>query len=294
GADATNPEAVARIFEAKGRPSYNPLIVHASDLEMARSCVSTWPERAEVLAHHFWPGPLTMVLPRSAFIPDIVTAGRGTVGVRIPRPKVARAVIELARVPLAAPSANRSTRISPTDARHVRKELEGRVDLIIDSGPTSVGIESTVLDLTSDPPQVLRPGTITGSLLSGALGIEVVGQINVADGTSAHSSPGQMSIHYAPMTPTFRVQLDAWTTLPGSGRWALISIGSTPRIPGESRPTWHVRLPDPAVAEARLYAALHALDSRRLDFLVISTPPSEPVWVAIFDRIGRASRPWPG
>src|SRR4051794_10568595 len=134
GADATNPEAVARIYEAKGRPAINPLIVHASDMAMAQSCVASWPSQAEDLAQWFWPGPLTLVLPRSAMIPDIVSAGRETVGVRIPALRLARTLIAKVGRPIAAPSANRPNRISPTNAEHVRKDLDGRIAMILDSG----------------------------------------------------------------------------------------------------------------------------------------------------------------
>ncbi len=164
GADATNPEAVARIFEAKGRPSTNPLIVHVADKADALACVAEWPGRADRLADRFWPGPLTLVLPRSSIIPDIVTAGQETVGVRVPRSGVARWLILEAGCPVAAPSANRSTGISPTEARHVLKDLDGKVDLVLDSGPTGVGIESTVLDLsgtehpTAPPARCCDPG----------------------------------------------------------------------------------------------------------------------------------------
>ena len=156
GADATNPEAVARIFEAKGRPPTNPLIVHVEGKEAARPCVADWPARAEILADRFWPGPLTLVLPRSGIIPDIVTAGQETVGVRVPKPPIARWLILEAGRPIAAPSANRSNRISPTEARHVLKDLDGRIDLILDSGPTTIGIESTVLGIWNSCPRILR------------------------------------------------------------------------------------------------------------------------------------------
>ncbi len=157
GADATDPAAVTGIFEAKGRPAVNPLIVHADGLEMARSCVASWPEEARILAEACWPGPLTLVLPRSARIPNVVTAGRETVGIRVPDTRVARLLIARTGRPVAAPSANRSTGISPTLARHVLKDLDGRIDLILDSGPTALGLESTVVDLSRDSPRLLRP-----------------------------------------------------------------------------------------------------------------------------------------
>ncbi|WP_074313384.1 L-threonylcarbamoyladenylate synthase [Singulisphaera sp. GP187] len=295
GADATNPEAVARIFQAKGRPSFNPLIVHADRVEMARDCVLQWPESADILARCFWPGPLTLVLPRAAIIPDVVTAGRDTVGVRIPDSGVARALIEATGRPIAAPSANRSTGISPTEAWHVSNDLDGKIDLILDSGQTGVGIESTVLDLTTSPPRVLRPGSITVEQIREALGREVLGQADRPPEAQPHSSPGQMDVHYAPRTPTFRVEHVAVDALPREGRWVLISLGETSIADASSmgRPDRHIRLLTPTEAESSLYSHLQSIDLSGIDFLVIVPPPDEPRWLAIRDRIWRASRPWP-
>lgn len=294
GADATNPQAVARIYHAKGRPAFNPLIVHADRTEMARSCVSAWPEHADLLARRFWPGPLSLVLPRAATIAAIVSAGRDTVGLRIPRPNVARRLIEATGRPIAAPSANRSTGISPTEAGHVLKDLDGAIDLVLDSGPTGVGIESTVLDLTTVPPRVLRPGSITVEDLSAALGEVVLAPAGTAAGPGPHASPGQMDLHYAPRTPTYRVDRTGFTTLPGPGRWGLISIGPPASWPTTGAgPERHAQLSTPREAEAELYRRLHELDEAGLDYLVLVPPPVEPRWLAILDRIRRASRPWP-
>ncbi|WP_406695500.1 L-threonylcarbamoyladenylate synthase [Singulisphaera sp. Ch08] len=295
GADATNPEAVARIFLAKGRPSFNPLIVHADCVEMARDSVLEWPASADVLAREFWPGPLTLVLPRAANIPDVVTAGRETVGVRIPRSRVARALIQATGRPIAAPSANRSTGISPTEAWHVSNDLDGKIDLILDSGKTGVGIESTVLDLTTNPPRVLRPGSITVEQIREALQLEVLGQGAISPDSQAHSSPGQMDIHYAPRTPTFRIEREAFESVPREGRWVLIVLGETPSIdvPPGRRPDQQFHLQTPTEAESSLYSHLQAIDLSGVDFLVIVPPPDEPRWLAIRDRLWRASRPWP-
>ena len=198
GADATNPSAVARIFEAKGRPSTNPLIVHVADKADALACVAEWPDRADLLADRFWPGPLTMVLPRSSIIPDIVTAGQDTVAVRVPRAGVARWLIFESGRPIAAPSANRSTGISPTTAQHVIKDLDGKIDLILDSGQTTVGIESTVLDLSTDLPRVLRPGEVTLEQIAEVLGEWVEGPAGRTEPGDPARSPGQMAVHYAP------------------------------------------------------------------------------------------------
>ena len=169
GAIATQPAAVARIFAVKGRPAFNPLIVHVADIEQARQCAREWPEQAQRLAAQFWPGPLTLVLRRTAVIPDLVTAGKDTVALRAPAGAVARGLIERVRQPVAAPSANRSNAISPTRAEHVLADLDGQIDVVIDSGPTTLGLESTVLDLTGEFPRLLRPGPISRSDLELAL-----------------------------------------------------------------------------------------------------------------------------
>ena len=173
GAIATDPVAVARIFAAKERPAINPVIVHVASAGGAADCVAHWPPAAQRLAAQFWPGALTLVLPRSGIIPDQVTAGHHTVAVRAPAGKVARGLIARTGQPIAAPSANRANRISPTRADHVQADLDGRVDLIIDSGPTALGLESTVLDLTTTSPRLLRPGPISIKELENVLGVSV-------------------------------------------------------------------------------------------------------------------------
>src|SRR3954471_20812316 len=197
GADATNAAAVAGIFSAKGRPSYNPLIVHVADVTSASQYVTSWPDAAQTLVHRFWPGPLTIVLPKSARIPDIVTAGLPTVGIRIPNHPVALALIRAAGVPLAAPSANRSMHVSPTLGEHVAASLGAAPDLILDAGPVSVGIESTVLDLSTGVPTVLRPGMISIDDLRQVLGRVEVASGHAAEG-AARPSPGMMDRHYSP------------------------------------------------------------------------------------------------
>ncbi len=175
GANALEAGAVQAIFAAKERPPRNPVIVHVADAEAARALAAAWPERAGQLAERFWPGPLTLVLPKRPVVPDIVTAGGATVGLRVPAHRVALALLKAADVPIAAPSANRSSRVSPTTAAHVLADLEGRIDMILDAGPTSGGLESTVLDLTVEPPRVLRPGLVSVAQLE-----EVIGPVNVS------------------------------------------------------------------------------------------------------------------
>ena len=274
GADATDPAAVARIFEAKGRPDANPLIVHADGPDMARSCVANWPEEARILAEACWPGPLTLVLPRSARIPDVVTAGRETVGVRVPDTTVARSLIARAGRPVAAPSANRSTGISPTLARHVSKDLDGRIDLILDSGPTALGLESTVLDLSRDSPRLLRPGPISREFLAETLGKDVAGPESGGPGGPL-LSPGQMAIHYAPRTPTVRIEPGLMESFPWPARSALIVVGREWSREGVGA-SFTFDLPTPEIAAARLYATLHHCDESGVDLIVIVPPPSLP------------------
>src|SRR4051812_35429336 len=205
GADATNRSAIEKIFEAKGRPSTNPLIVHVADIALARKYAAQWPQAAQLLAEKFWPGPLTLVLPKSSAIVDLVSAGKNTVGLRVPNHPLALNLLNEFSGPLAAPSANRSTRVSPTTAEHVRYELGDAVDLILDGGPCTVGIESTVLDLTTTRPIILRPGAIIREQIQ-----ELIGPTDLftgqTDPSKSASSPGQQALHYAPRAPAFRFE----------------------------------------------------------------------------------------
>lgn len=294
GADATNPEAVARIFQVKGRPALNPLIVHADGLAMARRCAEIWPDAAERLARRWWPGPLTLVLPRSAMVPDVVTAGRDTVGVRVPQPGVARALIERIGRPVAAPSANRSTGISPTLARHVLDDLDGKIELVLDSGPTDVGLESTILDLRGDRPRILRPGPISALDLKMDISLDVNPAHPLTPG-EPFTSPGQMSTHYAPWTPAVRVERDDLARFPWPETAALL-VFDVPLPPDASIPVGVVRrdLPTPIEAGRRLYALLHACDDAGFPLIVVVPPPDRPEWAAVRDRIKRATRPGSG
>ncbi len=274
GANALDAEAVARIFEAKGRPRTSPLIVHVSSIEMARTLVTDWPPEAETLARAFWPGPLTLVLPKQAQVPDIVTAGLGTVGVRMPAHPMAQELIRESGVPIAAPSANRFTEVSPTTAEHVRQSLGDRVDCILDGGPTQVGIESTVLSLAQSP-RLLRPGMISQAEIE-----ELIGPIERVAGKQegAHESPGMHERHYSPRT---RVILGE---PPRDGRGAY--LWRTRELPAARL----VRMPEDAEAYAAvLYAQLHALDAAGLDWIAIEPPPEDQEWVAIRDRLRRAA-----
>jgi L-threonylcarbamoyladenylate synthase len=289
GADATNAEAVAAIFTAKGRPGYNPLIVHAGSVTGARACVTAWPAVAERLAERFWPGPLTLVLPKDASITDIVTAGLQTVGVRIPAHPVALALLTAAAVPVAAPSANRSTQVSPTQGSHVAESLGASPDLILDAGPASVGIESTVLDLTSAIPTILRPGMITRQMLA-----EVVGEVRmvseaVKDG-EARPSPGMMDRHYSPNAGLSVVEehsVSGVATDLAAGGQRVIVLTRRPMVAG-----FAVRvMPQSASDYARLlYGVLREADTAGYQQIIVAAVPDDDEWTAVRDRLRRAAR----
>jgi L-threonylcarbamoyladenylate synthase len=298
GAVATDPVAVSRIFTAKGRPSFNPLIVHVDGVGQARTLVSSWPEIADRLACRLWPGPLTLVLPRSMVIPHVVSGGRETVALRVPAMPVARALIALAGQPLAAPSANRSNQLSPTRAEHVLADLDGRIDMVLDSGPTSLGLESTVLDLTSSPLRILRPGPIGPEEIEESLGglekIDLSRQDLARSPSELPSSPGMLNVHYAPRTPAFRVEsVEHLEAIAWPVNAALLVLGPAgiPDLPGLSLVE---QLVDPKVAAQRLYASLRVCDALNVDFIVVVMPPDQPEWRTIRDRLLRATRPVTG
>ncbi len=264
GANALDAAAVQKIFAAKGRPATNPVIVHVAGTEQLASVVASWPAPTSQLIHAFWPGPLTLVLPKRPEVPDVVTAGGPTVAVRDPNHAVARALIRAAGVPLAAPSANRSTELSPTRAEHVAKSLSGRIDVILDGGPCPGGIESTVVDLTEGV-RILRPGLISAPMLEAIVGPLAVG----ATAGVIAKSPGQMAKHYSPRTP---VMLTHEAAHAGSGRDFRLELGD-----------------DPERAAATLYARLHELDDAGFDRIVIVLPPDTPAWAGVRDRLLRAA-----
>jgi L-threonylcarbamoyladenylate synthase len=288
GGLALGAAAVGRIFAAKGRPAENPVIVHVADISEASQVAASWPEAAERLGRRFWPGPLTLVVPRGRTVPDAATAGGPTVAVRVPAHPVALALLRAVGAPIAAPSANRSGELSPTRAEHVLRSLDGRIDLILDAGPTSGGVESTVIDVTTSPPRLLRPGLIGPAELEAVVG-PVVRPSAIQTGV-ALPSPGMLPRHYAPRAP-LECAAD------GRGRVEeLLRAGArvgwlTRTPPGIASPLLIVEaMPADAPGyAARLYAALHALDAASVDRIVVDRPPDGDEWLAVRDRLTRAA-----
>jgi len=291
GADALNADAVAAIFEAKGRPSTNPVIVHVADVAAAKAISADWTPLAETLAQRFWPGPLTLVVRASADVPAIVMAGGTTVGIRIPAHPGARALIAAAGCPVAAPSANRSEAISPTSARHVAAGLGAWVEdlLIIDGGECTVGIESTVVDVTGDVAVVLRPGDVSEADIAEVV---AVADARGVGGAGPVRSPGQALRHYAPGCPVDVLsagECSGIESLAGTGEWLLWIGANAPRGDcvldlGE----------DPKAVAVRLYAALHQADDAGAKRIVIAGLPDGAGWAAVADRVRRAATESPG
>jgi L-threonylcarbamoyladenylate synthase len=288
GANALDAAAVERIYEAKGRPAYNPLIVHVATAAQALTVAREWNDVAERLARAFWPGPLTIVLPKRAEVPSIVTAGLDSVAVRVPAHPVARALLEACGLPLAAPSANRSMMLSPTTGAHVAKSLGDAVDLILDAGPTTVGIESTVIDATTDRPTLLRPGIIAVPEIEA-----IVGPIDVATSAgaaAARPSPGMMDRHYSPRgrvilaTAADIAEIARRERETGSRVGAVVIRAVVPNI-------LVTRLPaTPDGYAAQLYSALHGLDDAACDVIIVERVPGTAEWFGVRDRLERASR----
>jgi L-threonylcarbamoyladenylate synthase len=266
GANALDPAAIEKIYVAKGRPPSSPLIVHVSSLEMAKELVREWPERAEQLARIFWPGPLTLVLPKKPHVPDRLTAGLDTVGIRMPAHPIAQALIREAGLPIAAPSANLFGGLSPTTAQHVRDGLGNSVSMVLDGGPSKVGIESTVLSLAGADAVLLRLGMVTQHEIEAVIGpVRVLKQAT----EGAHSSPGLHARHYSPKTPLILVERGQ---TPPSGRGIYIQMPAEPRE-----------------YAAVLYERLHQADAQGWDWIAIEHPPRTEEWSAICDRLERAS-----
>lgn len=273
-ANAFNEDAVRRTFEIKGRPSDNPLIVHLSGLEQMGLVASEWSSAAEALAERFWPGPLTLVVPKTSEISDAVTAGLRTVAVRVPSHPVALALLREVAVPISAPSANRFTRLSPTRAEEIDPEIARELFAILDGGPCSVGIESTVVDVSTDQPRMLRPGGISRTQIE-----DVVGPLS-RPSEGPRSSPGMYPRHYAPTTPVRCAE-----------RLAESDAGICLGVPASA---CQIRLPgNPDGYAAGLYSALYELDRSGGAEIVIEAPPVGPEWEAVWDRLKKAGCSYP-
>lgn len=292
---ATDAAAVARIFAAKGRPASNPLIVHVSGVDMLKPLVAAWPEEAQRVTTHHWPGPLTVVVPASEAVPDVVRAGGTTVALRSPEHPVTAALLEVLGKPLAAPSANRSGLISPTTAAHVAASLGDAVDLILDGGTCDCGIESTVLDLSAEVPRVLRPGPIDRRRLEASLNHSIEGPESPSSAVAR--SPGLLPRHYAPkaeleLATDGRERVEALLAAGKHVGWLTrgTAAGADTAASVPKGRLHHLSLPDDPVGYARLlYASLHTLDSLGVEAIVVDRPPSEESWHAIHDRLARAS-----
>ncbi len=286
GADATNPLAVARIFEAKNRPQFDPLIVHVADLRQAEILALKFPQAAFKLAEKFWPGPLTLVLPKGAMIPDLVTSSLPSVALRVPNHPIALELILESGRPIAAPSANPFGGISPTTAHHVRKSLGDKVDMILDGGPCSVGVESTVVSFTGETPALLRPGGLSLEEIEA-----VIGPVRTSQNQGgAPQAPGQLDRHYAPRTP-----LKLETRLPGltqaKQRLGLLTLNPPDDFSRFQAVEILSSKGDLREAAANLFAAMRRLDDLNLDLIIALEVPSRGLGLAINDRLKRAAHP---
>jgi L-threonylcarbamoyladenylate synthase len=290
GANALDAGAVAGIFAAKGRSPTNPVIVHVNTAQAIEQ-VAIVSDLATRLAEVFWPGPLTLVLPKLPVVPGIVTAGGSTVGVRAPAHPVAQALIAAAGVPIAAPSANRSLQLSPTRAEHVQMALGDRVQMILDGGPAGGGLESTVIDLTTQPPRLLRPGLVTPDAIEAAIGPIIRTPGTPLTEAGPLPSPGMLSRHYAPQA-ILEIALD------GGARVAQLALSGrrvgwlTFTTPTPIANVVTITMPrEPRVYASRLFAELHGLDAAGVETIVVDWPPDGDAWLAIRDRLNRAAAP---
>ncbi len=269
---ATNAEAVEKIYRAKGRPADNPLIIHISNIEQIEPFIQGWTKSGRALANRFWPGPLTLVFKKTDLVPDIVTGGLDTVAVRMPSHPVARELIDAVGAPLAAPSANRFMHLSATRVEHLDTAFVSKVDAVLDGGPCIVGLESTVVDVTEDPPRILRPGGISRADIQAAIG----SPLGSVPHPSLRRSPGLFPKHYSPNAPVMLVDV-----LPPGGSGLTF---------GEATPPAQVQMPaDPVDYAKEMYDALHRIDTQNPETIYVERPPETPEWEAVWDRLIRAS-----
>jgi L-threonylcarbamoyladenylate synthase len=286
GADARNPAAVARLYTVKGRPPDHPVIVHLGDPRQLSDWAREIPQVARTLADRFWPGPLTLVLKRAPNVGDCLTGGQDTVGLRIPGHPVALALLRRFGGGIAAPSANKFGRISPTTAQHVYKDLGGEVDMILNGGPCEVGIESTIVDLSRDRPVLLRPGRIGADEIAAATGLPM----GLRD-AKAPRAPGSLESHYAPRRPLQLVSEGSWEeVLRGRTQAPLGVLAFRARPADDTSALWIAASLDPAKYARDLYANLRALDGSGCELILVENPPAGDAWTGVRDRLTRAAR----
>jgi L-threonylcarbamoyladenylate synthase len=283
GADASNPAAVARIYRVKGRPARHPVIVHIGDAEQLPRWAREVPEQASTLAARFWPGPLTLVLRRAPGVHDELTGGQDTIGLRIPGHALALELLREFGGGIAAPSANRFGRISPTTAEHVQRDLGSDVDLILDGGACEIGIESTIVDVSRGRPAVLRPGRISEDDITRALGVGVAPRDALAP-----RAPGSLDAHYAPRQPLRLVRARDWESraLSKAVDRGVMSFRARPE--GDASLIWIEASSDPERYAHELYANLRTLDASGCGEILVEEPPASGEWTAIRDRLMRA------
>ena len=283
GADATNENAVRKIFSAKGRPADHPLIVHFDSIPAAQKWAFSWNISEILLANTFWPGPMTLIVKRAAHVPNAITGGQDTVGLRVPSHPVALALLRAAGVPIAAPSANKFGHVSPTRPEHVAAEFGDELRTILIGGDCEVGIESTIIDCTVSPVRILRPGRISAADIERVLGVS---PRTITESENAPRVSGSLASHYAPRTPTFLKSVDAFSSPQTQKKIGTITFTVAPRFEGAHL----TKIKSPAAQiEHDLYADLRALDAVGLDEIWIETPPGGLEWEAVRDRILRAS-----
>jgi L-threonylcarbamoyladenylate synthase len=282
GADAASERAVARLYAVKGRPADHPVIIHFALAELAFAWAREIPQAARELGQRFWPGPLTVILKRSVLAKDFVTGGQDTVGLRVPSHPVAQELLNAFSGAIAAPSANRFGRVSPTTRAHVREDLGKDVELVLEGGPSDVGIESTIVDLSGPTPVLLRPGRISKQDLE-----SVIGTIRDKAASSPRHSGG-LERHYAPRTPARMVPAHALDKEISKGRSVAVLAFSRP----DERVDYWLRMPrEPQAYAQRLYAALRELDGANCEQILVEAPPDDPQWDAVRDRLKRACEP---
>ena len=289
GADASNAAALKKIFAAKGRPADHPIIVHIAGMSELKNWVAEVPRTAWLLAEKFWPGPLTMVLKRAPHVSDLISGGQNSIGLRVPAHPVAQRLLKAFGGGIAAPSANKFGRLSPTAADHVRQELGSAVELVLDGGDCEVGIESTIVDLTRETPAILRPGRISAQQIGDAL-LSELGE----NGIDRPRVPGSMAAHYAPHLPLIVIPADQIEVYIRQQAGTAIAVLARRGRPRDSKAAlWQVAAELPDDYARHLYAALRRLDASGCRMIVVEEPPYLPEWVAVRDRLGRASTPDP-